>query len=190
MSKRCDEAEDCRDRTDEKDCQTLFLDESKYRKSFKPEAIEGNLEIFVNIRIFNIDSVSEIDGEYRVQFGLSLSWTDPRLLYMNLKEDILKNIVGEEIAKKLWIPPLRFPRLSSRKNRVEYDEEADVFVSTLGEGMIAPYTFIDESKIYAGAENQLGYYRMFQGTHQCQFDLADYPFDYQDCSIQVLLGLF
>lgn len=127
-----------------------------------------------------------LDGEYRVQFSISLAWKDPRLVYNNLKEFPLENIVDKETAEKIWIPPVRFPRLSSGKNMVEYDKESYVMVTKGDDGANPPYEILDESKIYKGAHSTLGYYRRFQGTHQCQFDLEVYPFDSQECSIQVI----
>ena len=58
----------------------VAIDESTYSKSIKPAPAgdEAEVEIMVNVTIFDISSIDELNSGYQVQFGLCLEWKDRR----------------------------------------------------------------------------------------------------------------
>ncbi len=60
--------------------------------------------------------ISEVRGTIDIQFELSLTWKDPRVTFLNLKEELYMNTVGREDGKKIWQPIVIF---LNTKNRLE-----------------------------------------------------------------------
>ena len=177
---------DCLDGSDEDDCNLVIVDWENYRKQNKPHPIRGesSLGLKLWLEITNIDSIRELKGDYRVQFHLSVRWHDSRVMFQNLKENLTHNMVDWEISRHLWIPPLNFPN-SFGDNRIMDDEHTYLLVNKNSDATFATEEDIHENYFFNGTENELVYYRRFQLTHQCSFELHYFPFDTQYCKIEV-----
>ena len=49
---------------------------------------------------------------------------------------------------------------------------------------------LNNEEHFRGVDNPLVYTRFYDLTFNCQFELQNYPFDYQVCSIQVLFLVY
>ena len=115
--KRCDNAVDCIDHSDEKECPLVrFPDQYNIQsppvkssiQRFSSEvmpSVPTVVEAFIDVH--DIIDVKEVASEISIQFAITLKWKDSRLDYLYLKQDIEKNIIEDEI----WIPKIDFPNL-------------------------------------------------------------------------------
>ena len=86
---RCNNLQDCRDVSDEKNCMLVFIDQEKYLRDKTPPALGHQEKLPVNVSVFinQIISISEVGKKINIQFELELTWFDSRLQYFNLKDN-------------------------------------------------------------------------------------------------------
>ena len=64
--------------------------------------------IQLDVDVWAVLAISEVDELFSVKFKLSMTWKDPRLTFLNLKEDISFNKVNLSEASNIWYPVLVF----------------------------------------------------------------------------------
>ena len=69
--------------------------------------------IALDLEIWAVLSISEVAELFSVKFKLVMTWTDPRLTFLNLKEDTTMNIVAPTEAANIWYPTVVF--INTRK---------------------------------------------------------------------------
>ena len=98
-------------------------------------------------------------------------------------------IPGAELIKKLWIPQLIFTN-NLRLASLEVDDYSSLTIKRMGEPLLTGDTVIIENHLFNGAENQLQYNDTYELEFHCDFNLENYPFDFQVCFIKVKLGFY
>ena len=78
MEQRCNRRAECADRSDERNCNTIALDET-YLAEYPPLDAAGTLPLAMDVDINGILDISEVAGTFRVQFSLALTWIDARI---------------------------------------------------------------------------------------------------------------
>ena len=58
--------------------------------------------------VSNILSIWEDSEIFSVQFYLTTIWQDPRLTYLNLKNESFKNLVSKTEGDGIWYPDILF----------------------------------------------------------------------------------
>ena len=58
--------------------------------------------------VSNILSIREDEEIFSVQFYLTTIWKDPRLTYLNLKNESYKNLVSKTEGDAIWYPVVLF----------------------------------------------------------------------------------
>ena len=81
--------------------------------------------------IWAVLSVSEVAELFSVKFKVTMTWIDPRLSFLNLKNDTSMNIVAPEEAKKIWYPVVMFintRKLDLSKASVKFINNFDIVI--------------------------------------------------------------
>ena len=186
IQNRCDGAFNCRDKSDENNCNMVFIDPKNYLKYYPPGPDENTevLDVKVNMMLQTIEKIMEIDMTFETKFMLILEWKDRRLTYYNLKEQKEANIVSMKDREKMWIPPLLFNN-TNQNIKVQNDENTNMVVDRMGKHTYAPIEELNENYVYSGAENKIIFGRLYVIKQGCHFKLENYPFDTQVCLIEV-----
>ena len=119
---------------------------------------------------------------FSAKFNLVAEWYDARLTWNNLNDDKFLNIPDQDIIEKLWVPVIIFDN-TENKYETPLDKKARLVVEKKGAYTLAPITETEEIAYYKGSENSLQYSRDFYLRFKCQFELQNYPFDKQICTI-------
>ena len=111
MDQRCDQIANCKDRSDEKGCQLVVLNEG-YNKEVPPfisfNMTNGRIipvEVNVSITLFNVMSIDELDNTIDFKFEIELEWFDHRHTYNNLNGNrLFLNTLNETDLRRIWLP--------------------------------------------------------------------------------------
>ena len=136
----------------------------------------------LSLTINSLEHIEEVKMSFSVKFNLEIEWNDKNMDWQNLNDDIFLNIVTKDVVDKLWVPHIIFKN-TEKNYESKIDEKSIILVKKQGNKSLAPIHEIEEIAYYKGSENSLLYSRDFYHRFQCHFDLHDYPFDTQVCSI-------
>ena len=180
---RCDQLPDCRDKSDERNCQVLVLEEG-YNKKVPPVSSRPvrPVKVFVSVNLLKLVDIDEDDYSIEIQFEITMKWFENRAMYFNLKNEEGLNALSEEDYKKLWLPKVIYENTDQKDTtRLGYSFEWDtrVFIKREGNSTPSGLETVDESEIFIGSENSLVMSQTYTRTFQCQFELSNYPFDTQ-----------
>ena len=102
MEERCNQIMNCKDESDEENCQLIEF-KNNYNKKVSPFTITKNisLPVMVNVStsLMNILAISERDHTIDLKLGITLKWYENRVLYHNLKTEEALNILSDEEVK-------------------------------------------------------------------------------------------
>ena len=116
-------------------------------------------------------------------------WRDGRLRFLNLRSGLTANIINDETARSLWIPPLEIPEALTECH-FEYDKVSSLQVAKQSEGNANGIEHLHEGMEFDGSVIPLMLTKQLQLKHSCMFRLENYPFDVQLCKMKVGLALF
>ena len=193
MDQRCDQQPNCRDKSDEKNCQLLVL-EDNYNWKVPPITTVSNtnftivpVPVFTSITLMKIVSIEEVNHMITLQFGIVLQWREVRATFFNLKHKTSLNALSDSETAALWLPYAIFDNTDD-KEAVQLLEwvKTTLVVSREGEYSRSGPTSIDEIEMFKGSENSLSLSQTHSKKFQCQYKLSKYPFDTQVCSIKVV----
>ena len=128
--------------------------------------------------------IEEVDHSIHLQFQISLSWKENRLIYHNLKKQTSLNALTSGDIKTIWLPRVVYDNTDQKEvTRLgEYGNgewETDVIVTREGTFTRSGLEEVDEAEIFMGAENSLTMYQTYTWEFQCKYELQHYPFDTQ-----------
>ena len=96
---RCNQLPDCRDESDEKNCNIIFLKEG-YNRNVPPIRVKHGKKDAVNVSVsmdvLKIVDVDEENFSIDIQFAIALEWVENRATYLNLKTDTSLNALTEK----------------------------------------------------------------------------------------------
>ena len=100
MTHRCNKVADCNDKSDERKCKTVVLDEG-YNKAVPPFSIDNfNLKNKLHVKVcLNIFNMEELDGkktEFKIFYEMKSNWYENRAQYHNLKTNDEMNALTKE----------------------------------------------------------------------------------------------
>ena len=70
---------------------------------------------------------------------------------------------------------------------LQYDEYSVITINRNGQYETSKMTEIHNNHIYAGDENELLLSRIYTTSFTCDFNMARYPFDIQECNMIFIL---
>ena len=119
MEQRCNQLPDCRDKSDETDCNVLVLDR-EYNKNVPPISVNNGtkkkVNVFVSIDLSKVVDINEEDYSIEMQFSITLKWIENRATYQNLKKDQSLNALTEKDIKQLWLPKVIYKNTDQKQS--------------------------------------------------------------------------
>ena len=119
LEDRCNVDYDCKDSSDERDCQTLQLNDD-YIKELLP--VSKNQEpciVYINVTISSFPEISTKHVKFTSDFYLNLRWNDLRLTYWDLDHDIVRNTIPKKDLQSIWYPKLIFTNSLGSQNPID-----------------------------------------------------------------------
>ena len=191
MDKRCDQSANCPDDSDEINCKLIIM--KNYNKNIAPFTINPlndepePVDVNISAKIIKILKINEVEQSFKVKFSLFLSWYDSRLVYHNLKPSRMANCPTMEEAESLWIPSIIFDN-TENNDVMSLDKLAKVTISKKGNATSSDEAVVNEIEIFKGSENNIVFDKGFTKTLKCIYQLQLYPFDTQECTVNLQIG--
>ncbi|XP_045204206.2 glycine receptor subunit alpha-2-like isoform X2 [Mercenaria mercenaria] len=121
------------------------------------------VEVYVQLHITNIDSISESDMDYSVGMFLRQTWNDSRLTYTPIPR--LRSLeLDSRLMDQIWIP--------------------DLFIANEKQAHFHSVT-VPNKLMHIYPEGRIQYSIRITATLKCNMDLRKYPLDYQRCYIMM-----
>ena len=188
MEERCNQVPNCKDKSDEKGCHIMALEEG-YNKNIPPiqEARDGSaIPAMVNISItlMKVVEIEETAHSIKLQFEIRLMWRENRVKYQNLKKKTSLNALTEHDYRQLWLPLVIYDNTDQKDSTRLGDPNGWewstlVFVVREGNFTKSGLEDVDETEIFEGSENILRMIQTYTREFQCKYLLQKYPFDTQ-----------
>ena len=184
MDLRCSHLPDCRDKSDEENCNILII-EDRYKKKIPPYSLHAPVNVSVSIELLRIVDINEEGHSIDIQFDISLMWKDNRVTFLNLRLNDSLNVLTEEDIDKLWLPKLIYENTDQKETTrlAEYGKgewETEVIVRCEEKrGEMSGLEYVDESEKFKGSENSFVMNQTYTHTFQCDYKHSYYPFDTQ-----------
>ena len=122
---------------------------------------------------------------YGASFNLKLIWFDWRVLFYNLKSFKENyNYIAKNDLETIWLPRIIFSN-SVKQDFLKFDDISSVIVQRKGLPIPNTAEEIHKDETFDGLTNPIVYTRAYDLKFSCDFDLRKYPFDYQNCFIDV-----
>ena len=140
------------------------------------------VNVSISITLMKVVEIEEVDHSIHLQFQISLSWKENRVTYQNLKKKTSLNALTDEDIKTIWLPLIVYENTDQKEvTRLGENWEWVTRVTVTREGNFIRSSdlMIDEAEIFEGAENSLTMNQTYTWEFQCQYELANYPFDAQ-----------
>ena len=118
----------------------------------------------------DIQDIKEVDKTFQVPFVLFLSWSDSRLKYKNLVNNVGRNLLTKKEKDEengIWKPTVVFKN-TNEKHTTVVDKKAYIQVNKLGKSTQAPKTEYENARIFTGKENQLILRRYYREIFTCK----------------------
>ena len=197
MDQRCNQIPDCRDESDEMQCNILVLREG-YNKNVPPVTSgKEKVNVSISINVLKLVDINEEDYSIEIQFSITMEWLEKRAIYHNLKRELFLNALTDANIKQLWLPKVIY----ENTRLGEYGKgEWDTHVVVARQQEVPQRSdnhIVDEIEIFSGANNSLIMSQTYTHDFQCNYEFGMYPFDKQvndkieflDHSLRLLLFL-
>ena len=161
----------------------MSIEEEKYQSIFPPVSNGTKTEVFVSMDILSITNIDEMAMTFTSKLGLFIQWRDQRITFNNLNSN--GNFLTESQLDQIWLPPLIF---SNTKDfiLISGQDHDDVKILKKGPPTLNEASELKEEEIYRGDENDLLLTAYHQRDFHCNFELSNFPFDLQKCSIDII----
>ena len=182
MRQRCDQSSHCRDKSDEKNCNILHLEES-YNMNIPPTKLQSEgANVTVSIDILKLVDIKEEDYSIETQFQITLTWNENRAVYHNLKHEKTLNALTRKDIMRLWLPEVIYEN-TDQKDTTRLGEPwewaTQVVIDRKGNFTLSGFDIVDETQVFKGSENNLIMSQTYTREFQCSYDFVRYPFDTQ-----------
>ena len=110
MEERCDQVTQCRDKSDENNC-NLIVFEDNYNNKVPPFTVNPGDKSLVPVTVkvsTSLSAISEFSHTIDLKLGITLEWYENRVLYHNLKTEEALNVLNDVEVSTIWIPYIIF----------------------------------------------------------------------------------
>lgn len=122
---------------------------------------------------------------FDAKLSVRLWWHDPRITYKNLNKNA-GNFISKHWQEQIWLPLLTFSN-NALNWPLTKDDSKTVKVLEQSPGFYRDDSYKNQALLHKGSENELALYGQYDLTFDCVFDLTRYPFDEQECSIDIAI---
>ncbi len=168
------------------DCETIIAEKS-YLQAVPPSSHNSPTVIKVDIETLQILGISEVDNTISIQLNLALVWSDHRLIMQNLNNRTFLNTLTNKQYDKIWVPKVIFRNTYNSLESL-IDDRALMTITRLGDYKLTSQFSLQNAYIFKGSENPITISRVYFSEFLCDFDMAMYPFDTQQCFINLIPG--
>ncbi|XP_050739307.1 uncharacterized protein LOC127009873 [Eriocheir sinensis] len=183
---RCNDIVDCRDRSDEAECIVVVTPEG-YDPYYPPPPRPGEtppLDLPYHIDVYYLSDVTTEEGRAGMDVGVTLSWYDSRLRFLNLKPDI-KNYFP---CKLVWTPVVRAVAGRGIGFILDTDDyEKFCYTYASNERVARPLSDPLMGHLAEGRTHAVEVYLGVLAWLPCRFRLPAYPFDAQRCNMSFVM---
>ena len=170
---RCDNINDCEDRSDEADCSRVSL-EPTYQKFIVPpssQVTEDNkTEVTISVSLSTIMDISEVGGYFQVQFDLIMNWFESRLRFKNLKDDMNLNSFLPTENNEVWVPELIFVNTENKPSTIT-DDRTSFKVEKRGDYILSLSSENENIQYFEGSKNPLEMRRFYNQRFLCDYGM-------------------
>ena len=156
-----------------------MIDEKNYRKSWPPFSRSRKAEVKIRVDIASISKIDELNMSFDARTDITLKWVDQRINFISLSKT--GNFLNKLSQDQIWLPPLYY---SNAKEDASINV-VHVEILRQGEPENNDVSELNEGWLFKGAENELQLVAKDELTFRCSFNLSSFPFDVQECSIDV-----
>ena len=189
LVQRCDQMPNCRDKSDEKGCQLMELEDG-YNKNIPPITSVSETDftvvpvpVDISINLLKIVSMEEVQHKIDFKFEIILEWTEPRIQYFyNLKDKTSLNALTDDDIQRIWLPYVIYDNTDMQEAVRLEEGVVDTTIVVKKEQKTATYFTaddLDEAWGYKGSANKLIMSQTYTKSFQCLYHLQKYPFDTQ-----------
>ena len=132
-------------------------------------------------------SVDEINEEFYISFTMKTQWYDSRLKFNNLKQQEDLNVLTPAQHHSIWTPNLIFYNTKSKKKSTLQDATIRVLMNENITFEKADMASSNNVYLFRGSENKMEISQVYDVYFICQYDMRNYPFDTQQCSVDIVL---
>ena len=137
----------------------------------------------MDLNIERIENINELDYSFTCRIIVKIKWKDTRLSYNNLFDGY--TTIDIEEFDQIWKPPLIIQN-SLEQARITNHDDVLIQIIKQNEGTLKSENELYEGIIYDGKENDIILTAAFETDFGCSYQLHDYPFDSQICTIDVM----
>ncbi|ROT80564.1 Gamma-aminobutyric acid receptor subunit theta [Penaeus vannamei] len=181
-SKRCDLSLDCSDQSDERECNRVAVPEG-YSNKLPPPNIKGDpVPLYTLYVVRTIKSLDLPTFRVAIDISVEIKYLDTRLMYRNLQDDRRSNKLDN--WEDVWTPSLKI--VDGTQGLIDSTvHNKGVFVFREDKPLRDDDSTIYEDNMYSGSTNMLMFQEEQTIEFSCHFDLVMYPFDQQECYLNV-----
>ena len=190
----CDDIPNCRDKSDERSCDTVKMPDYQYKKIRPPsQIIKVNkqevfsfIDVFATLTILDVLEINDADSFIDIFFKLEVQWRDLHLKYEFLKDNPSMNTLNETIAEKIWIPRIKFFHPAGRTINLantKFIEKGNAKAT-----LTKDVDQLNPREIYQGKDTVIKFVMKQRMQFSCAFDnVVNYPFGSQICKIHFFI---
>ena len=119
LEDRCNVDYDCKDLSDERNCQAIQLNDDYIEELLPVSKNQEPCIVNINITISSFPEISTKHVKFTSDFYLNLRWNDLRLSYWDLDHDIVRNTIPKKDLYNIWHPTLIFTNSLGPQNPID-----------------------------------------------------------------------